>query len=129
MRTFEGRSGEVNCTPIDRLTVHKCIAGGHRYRGGIMRVNEIEVVDVCRVHEIDVVNPRVHDVDVIDEYSAAPEAGEERIAKTQWEPANPATKAEPEPKVAATEEADESRAKNRPSEKRTGAPTPCAANE
>jgi len=123
----------VHCTAIDRLTVHKCIAGGSGYRGGIMGVHEIEVVNICCVDGVDVVNPRVHDVDVIDEYSAAPETGEERLAKTQWEPANSSTKtesaAEPEPKVAATEEADERRAKNRPSEKRTGAPTPCAANE
>ena len=77
----------MSCTTINGLAVHERIAGSHRHGGGIVRVHEIEVVNIRRVDGIDVGNPRVHDVDVVDEYSAATESREERFAKTQREPA------------------------------------------
>jgi hypothetical protein len=81
LRAFQGRRGQMHGSAIDGLAVDEIVARGRCHGLWIMRIDEIKVVHIPRIQDIDVVDSRVPDVDVIDEPTAATEAGKERFPK------------------------------------------------
>ena len=75
-------------TAINALAVDKRVARGSGHRVRVMRVGEIEVVDVRRVDDIHVVDSGVPDVDIRDEVPAATESGKEGFPESEREPAD-----------------------------------------
>jgi hypothetical protein len=116
----------VDCTAIDGLAVHEIVARGHCHRVWIVRVDEIEIVNVGCVYDVGVPNKGVTDVDPLDKPAAATETGKEGFPKSQREPADSAAKTQSESKAPAAKETNERRAVNWGREDRPRAPAPSA---
>src|SRR6266436_4163879 len=118
-----GREGSA----IARLAVHEVVARGRSHRAWIVRIDEIEIVNVGRVDDVGVPNKGVTDVDPLDKPTAATETGKEGFPKSQREPADSAAKTESESKAPAAKETNERRAVNWGPKERPWAPAPPAA--
>src|SRR5713101_4761680 len=91
-----------------------------------MRVDEVNVADI-RVENVHIADKRVVHVDHGDETLPAREPGEERFAKSEWEPADAATPAKTGVEApAAAKEAHKGRPVDRRTKERARAPAPAA---
>src|SRR5713101_3791168 len=122
LRAPQCGGSEVDGAAVDGLAVDEGIAIRHGHGIHVMRVDEVNVADI-RVENVHIADKRVVHVDHGDETLPAREPGEERFAKSEWEPADAATPAKTGVEApAAAEEAHKGRPVDRRTKERARAP-------